>query len=121
MPEADVKEPDQFTKADKAKVTIEYLKHITTLCSGSIVLLATFIDKFQRPKVKWLLIYAMAGFATSLMTSINGMLGMALYGADATARTPKLDTTLRRSLAVSAWGFLIGIYCVALYAMFNLL
>ena len=59
--------------------------------------------------------------AASLMTSITGMLGTALYGADAAARTPKLDTTLRRFFNFSAWGFLIGIYCVALYAMFNLL
>ncbi len=121
MPEADVKEPDQFTKADKAKVVIDYLKHLTTLSSGSIMVLATFIDKFQHPKVKWLLIYGMTGLAVSLMTSIIGILGMTVYGAEAAKRTSELDNTLRRFLNFSAWGFLTGIYCVAMYAIFNLL
>jgi hypothetical protein len=61
------------------KVTIDFLKHVTTLSSGSILLLATFLEKlFQHPHLTFLIAISFASFALSIIgafTSIIMLLG----------------------------------------------
>jgi len=44
------------TQLERIKIGLDLVKHVSTLAAGSIVLLATFLDKFPRPLLKgdWL-------------------------------------------------------------------
>ena len=56
------------------KALLEYLKHLTTLSTGSIVLTTTFLEKlFQNPLWKTAVVVSLIGFMTSIISSIEGV------------------------------------------------
>lgn len=99
---------------------IEYIKHLNTLSSGSIVLLATFLDKvFDHPRVPYLAAFAV----TTLLLSVGGAIGA--YSFEILFNEQALRTGwLRRTdfaFTLMMWlGFLAGIACLGLFAILNL-
>ena len=53
------------------KLVLDYLKHLTTLSTGSIVLLVAFLEKiFLQPRWKFLVIISISAFAVSVLASV---------------------------------------------------
>ena len=58
----------QKDKLEFLKIIIDYLKHTATLSTGSILILATFLEKFfTRPTGKLLVIFALFCFGLSIV------------------------------------------------------
>ncbi len=58
----------QKDKLEFLKIVIDYLKHTTTLSTGSILILATFLEKFfTKPTGKLLVILALFCFGFSIV------------------------------------------------------
>ena len=52
----------------------EFFKHLTTINTGSIIILITFIEKlFANPEWNFLIIVCLVGFIISLMCSLGAM------------------------------------------------
>ena len=111
--------PDRFSEADCAKVGIDYIKHITTLASGSLLLIATFIDKFPHPIAKWAIAWAISFLAMSIVLAYTSMLGLINYGRNVHARTRKDKTTMGRFMTACILSFLAGMLFLANFILMN--
>lgn len=50
------------------KLEFEYLKYITTICTGSILLVITFLDKlFEKPELKTAIAISLCSFLVSII------------------------------------------------------
>ncbi len=81
---------------EKLKLFTEYLKHITTLSTASLILLTIFLEKLsRRPRWKTLVIVALCSFTLSLIASAIGFLGV-LYLISGAGGKPELGDELWR-------------------------
>lgn len=100
------------------KLVYDLFKHMTTLCTGSIVLIATFHDKLApNPGGIWLMQLALGGFMACLLFSVGGM-GAAplIMGANPCAPGEQVLTRQLRSSRVSGVGAVVS-FCVAVIAL----
>jgi len=112
--------PDsQSTLKELALHHIDFLKHITTLSTGSIVVEATFLGKiFQHPKWK-------AFAAISLICFTLSILGALRFHLEIIAREFKQWPERQRTLAyvsilMAILGFFCGVLALAIFAVRNL-
>lgn len=118
---------DRFkTRLETAKLWSEYLKHLTTLSTGSILLVATFLEKvFAHPQWKWAVVTAITGFLISVIGSVLALTMLALNiemwdeGGDPNYTSG--DRVGRTALYLSWSGFAIGIVSVASFSVKNIL
>jgi hypothetical protein len=91
----------EYTEAQK--VVFDYIKHITTLDTGSIILLALLLEKFfKTPQWKFLITVSFFGFSLSIIA-----LTFAAFGIIRSIRTPlDISTGL---IKYTSWSFLLGI------------
>lgn len=67
-------EEDNPDYRESMKLAFDFFKHLTTLSTGSVLLLVTFLDKlFQTPKCGSLVVWTVALFTFSTLGSIVGM------------------------------------------------
>lgn len=85
------------------KVVFDYLKHITTLDTGSIVLLTVLLDKFfETPEWKGLVIVTFAGLMVSIIA-----LTFSAFGIIRSIRTPRnIPIAL---VKFTSWTYILGI------------
>lgn len=58
----------KWTFKESTKLNVDYLKHVTTLATGSIILLITFLDKiFEQPKYAWIIIVVLICFLLTVV------------------------------------------------------
>lgn len=100
----------------------DYLKHLTTLATGSIVLIATFAEKFPRTSSwRWLLSIAMATFLLSVLSSLVCMfftLSGQRYGDE---RSPEWEGhTILATFLLSLLALFAGVLSIALFSIRNL-
>lgn len=119
MPEPIPTTEDKFSETDLAKVGIDYVKHISTLSSGSIVVLATFFEKLADLRFKALVGISMAFLASSILLSCVSMLWLMLHGARPEKRTIKLARRQTLFVSLSVMSFITGIYFLAMFVMLN--
>lgn len=116
----------EYTIAEKAseegsKLYYDFFKHITTLSTGSILILVTFLERiFVSPKSKW-----MVGIVYGLFTlSILIALSMMASNAHSVLNLGMKDEYVRKvdfySGAVCSICFLLGIIFLTVFAMRNL-
>src|SRR5438093_516821 len=75
-------EPVEFIK-----LATNYMKHLTTLSTGSILIMATFLEKlFIRPTWKGLIVISFAAFTVSI---VGAMVGNFLLIASESKEGPK--------------------------------
>jgi hypothetical protein len=111
---------DKFSQADIAKVAIDYAKHVSTLASGSIVVVATFFEKFADLKFRTLVGWAMGLLASSILLSCVSMLALILHGARPELRPIKLVAYMQTVLlSLSVMLFFTGIFALSLFIMLN--
>ena len=109
------------------KFILDILKHITTLDTASILILATFIEKLFSGEPRWptLIPISLCGFTLSIAGSVTAMLCMmVLYGHDIVDdnREDMRAFTVGLSTActfISFGGFLLGIGSFALFSVKN--
>ena len=98
----------------------DYLKHLTTLSSSSIVVIATFAEKFGKDW-KALLRAAIICMLISLLCSIMGMLYAVAYGKTPKDEVPQSDRDFAVYISTAALFFLfLGFLCIGLFGMRSL-
>lgn len=66
-------------RLEAAKFWVEYLKHLTMLSTGSILLVVTFLERlFSRPLWKWAVIVAILALLLAVIGSVSAFTVMTL-------------------------------------------
>jgi hypothetical protein len=127
-------EPANFTEG--SKLLHDTFKNITTLSTGSILLLVTFVERlFTNPQGKLLIGIAFAGFIVAMLSATGLMIiiGDQLRGRDFYQRLPGTIRTrgffqrffnaeLRLGavfIAICVPSFLVAVTSLALFALLN--
>jgi hypothetical protein len=120
-----------------AKLVYDSYKHMTTLSTGSIVLLSTFLEKlFQKPDWRFLVIIAFLSFVISVVASVASMFAISgtMQAAELFEGMTKKDketfppsaglmrfpATVKVLVSSSFGGFLLGVAALALFGAKNL-
>lgn len=109
-------------KMERYKLITDYLKHLTTLSTGSILLLAAFLEKiFPNPSGKLLVVGSLLGFMASVVASIVAhTYAIADFPGDG-PHLKRKSTIVGGSALMAAWiGFLLGVASLTIFAMVNL-
>jgi len=105
---------------ESQKLVFDYIKHITTLDTGSIILLTILLEKFLKtPQWRFLIISGFIGFIVSVIA-----LTLSAFGIIRSVRTPlEIGRGLVRftswSFMIGIIGFIVGIGSIALLAAKN--
>ena len=112
--------PEQKARQEGQKLLYDAFKHLTTLSTGSILILATFLEKFFRePEWKILIAFVFVGFIFSTLSAFVTMLAL----SDSVFSLKEETETGSRTGAVgfyfSLGSFIIGISCLVAFALKN--
>jgi hypothetical protein len=106
------------------KAYIEYLKHLTTLSTGSIILIATFLEKlFAQPIWKFAVFISLSGFMLSVLSSVIAytLIVYFEFPGSPIEKSPGWVVNLGGTGVLFTWiGFLIGILSLATFALRNI-
>ena len=104
----------------------EYLKHLTTLSTGSIVILVTFLEKvFAQPRWKALIIASLLCFMFSVIGSVvaYSMLLLPSTSIDDSkfeaASSESVANIWAVGILITWMGFLLGVICLTIFAIRN--
>lgn len=107
------------------RVVAEYLRHLTTLSTGSIILLSAFLEKlFPHPSWKGLVAVSLISFMLSIVASI---VGYTVIIASSSSLVSKSQVSEKErnvgafGIIITWLGFLIGIISFTIFAVKNLL
>jgi lysylphosphatidylglycerol synthetase-like protein (DUF2156 family) len=117
--------PDQRFQRDLASYSQEHdlMKHLATLSTGSILLLATFLEKlFTHPAWTALVIVAFVGFVCSILGALTWQLLSLLHISAVRSQRAGLvaGRVVVPVLGAALGGFLVGIASLAVFAIRNL-
>jgi hypothetical protein len=116
--------PAKETNQEYITAFFDYLKHMTTLSTGSIVLIAAFLEKvFTKPLWKGFVVTSLIGFMLSVLSSVVVYTNLLLFEFPRPNRKsgmPNWAGNLAGIGAIATWaGFLIGILSLAVFAIRN--
>ena len=123
------KKPTEYTVEQKSheeglKLHYDFYKHLTTLCTGSILILVTFLEKvFENPKWKALVIAAFAFFVLCIIACVLQMVSVASYVQKMGPATDDSGYEEKMSLSIGIFAFTcfpLGIFCLVIFAVKNL-
>jgi hypothetical protein len=114
------------SQADHFKALFEYLKHLSTLATGSILLIATLLEKlFKQPLYSWCIGVSVGAFFLSLLASLAAYSVFIL-------NFPRVDRAFDKSAIgttemgmmvgglVTTWiSFLVGVGALAFFFLAN--
>ena len=116
---------DTKSRTEHFKALTEYLKHITTLSTGSIVLTATFLgDIFSTQRWKPVIVISLVGFMLAvLFATIVYTLGVIFESpASGNQETPTWIAVIGMVSLIIAWpGFVSGVLALGIFTVVNLL
>ena len=101
------------------KAVIEYIRFFTTLSTGSLVLLTSFIKNLtSQPRVGFLVGWSLVGFTVSIISAvICYTVAVSNFG---TSMDNKSSNIFVRSLFTTWVFFLLGIISLAIFGIANL-
>jgi hypothetical protein len=104
------------------KAFYDYLKHLSTISTGSIVLLAAFLEKiFAQPRWKPLVGVAVAGFLITVIASIITYSLMVLNFPRPGIKRQKWEGNVVFFAVLLTWiGFISGVISLAIFILKNL-
>ena len=108
------------------KNLVEYLKHLTTLSTGSIVLQIAFLEKvFPHPRWKVALLVSLLSFTLSIISSVVVYTLVLLDSLEPNRESLFASSEWRGNVGASGilitWlGFLLGIIFLVIFALRNL-
>lgn len=115
--------PDLTQRFEHTKLVQEFFKHLTTLSAGSIVIIATLLDKaIQTPQAKWLIVGSIVSFLISVLSGMTVYFFLIILSpihSDADAPSPS-ERVIAVSLIGGLGGFFVGIVCLGIFAAINL-
>ena len=113
-----------WTYKESTKLNVDYLKHITTLATGSIILLVTFLDKiFDHPKHTWMIIMVLISLLLTVIFASTSFISLGIsYQAWEQGNEPKgwVDTTAGICFLLSYISFVIGLIFFTVFSISNL-
>jgi hypothetical protein len=112
---------EEYIKAQK--VVFDYLKHLTTLNTGSIVLLTVFLERFAM-RLEWgfLLDIALASFTVSIFTFTLSAFGVIRSIRETPEKIGvKLANFTSYNFILGLLGFSLGVGTLTVFAIKNLL
>src|SRR5438132_3482750 len=89
------------------KHSFEYLRHLTTLSAGAIVLQVGFVERLSPdPKYKALVAISIVSFTASIMASVISQWGLLSFlGHRSVERAPRLAVLHSHIRVFRYWGF----------------
>jgi hypothetical protein len=100
----------------------EYLRHITTLSTGSVVIISTFLEKiFTRPIWKAAIVVSLTGFILSILAATVVYTLEIIAPASYRESPPWVEPLGVGSLLATWIGFLTGVVGLSAFAIKNLL
>jgi hypothetical protein len=124
----DLRDKEHQPASERIRPHTEYIKHLTTLSTGSIVVIAAFAEKISlQPTWKFLLAASLVSFVISILGSALWHTGLARDLIDEpplredTARGATATTHLLVAMLITTFGFVIGVVSLAAFAIRNLL
>jgi hypothetical protein len=104
------------------KAFYDYLKHLSTISTGSIVLLAAFLEKiFAQPRWKPLIGISVAGFLITVIASVIAYSLMVLNFPRPGIRNQKWEGDIVFWAVLLTWlGFISGVTSLAIFIIRNL-
>ncbi len=101
---------------DGNKLAFDLFKHVTTLSTGSILILATLLEKFFRqPSLRWLAITAFISLSASLTLGVGAMYFLSVHSAEALKSSGLATAVCLLCLA----GFGIGMFSLMVFSFWN--
>jgi len=110
------------SKGDQYKALSEYAKHIATLSAGSILLIATMLDRvFAHPKARGYVLLAVSSFLAALAISSVGFLMTAVMFPHSKRRqlTETELTVIAAAMVLTCGSFIAGIVAIAAFFWSN--
>lgn len=106
---------------ESEKLYYDAMKHLTTLSSGSILLIITFIEKlFKDPRNKFLVVITLCSFVFSILCSLSSMLQSANYIKHSGKKFRDLETKIKLIIYIlSIAAFFLGFTCLVIFAVIN--
>lgn len=99
--------------------TTRFFAHINTVSAGSIVVIATFAEKFSNRGPDWLLAVAAVGFAVAIAGTLAAYLGViTVYEAKSASEVDRITTLAAIAMAISFFAFALALACFAVFAAF---
>ncbi len=115
----------EYTKQEKAdeesfKLGYDLFKHVTTLSTGTLLILITFLEKlFQNPSWKFLVSVSFVSFIISIISSVVTMFFLTQAIADF-GELEKNETRIARwSFILTLGFFVLGIFSFVIFALIN--
>ena len=100
------------------KHSFEYLRHLTTLSAGAIVLQVGFLERlFPDPKYKALVAISIVSFTASIMASVVSQWGLLSFLGH---RSVEKGTKTGCSVILIFVCFVIGVLTAVVFALINL-
>lgn len=110
---------------EQTKIFNDYIKHLNTLSTGSILLLVTFLEKiFVNPSGKWLVIVSLICFLLSVIGGValkTILTLLAYFGGDEDNVSETVDNIRGIAIFLLWIGFLFGLISLAIFGIVNLL
>ena len=105
------------------KIEFEYLKHLTTISTGSILLIVAFLEKlFKHPESKYLIAISLCCFLGSISFCAFSQLTIIEKASE------KINSTLIKTvqhwtiglMLIALCMYVIGIICLVIFGIINL-
>lgn len=104
---------------EATKLLYDVLKHLTTLSTGSIVVMATFLEKFfKSPAWTFLVPATFIAFVVSIVACVAAMAALA-FSAETDNPPPELDAIFNWGLLLGTVFFLAGVVALAIFSVRN--
>jgi hypothetical protein len=105
--------------AEKQRFLADYLKHLTTLSTWSILLIGSFLEKlFSHPHWKLLVIVALVGFLISIL---GATLSFTMVVGNFDDELKDVESSIAMVGIAACWvGFISGIFCLTIFTIKNI-
>ena len=111
-------EPDENWRSYIAETT-RFLAHIATVSAGSIVVIATFAEKFSNRGPDRLLAVAAVGFAVAIAGTLAAYAAaISIYEAASESEVDRVTTIVAFAMAISFIAFALALTCFAVFAAY---
>jgi ABC-type Fe3+-siderophore transport system permease subunit len=111
---------EQKARQESLKLLFEVYKHITTLSTGAIVIIATLLEKlFKSPQEVYLVATAVSFFLAAVVSSLIMMAHLAVE-QQLNRKINLLDRIAKRALYImSPLFFCLGVFCLVVFSAKN--
>jgi ABC-type polysaccharide/polyol phosphate export permease len=109
-------------EVEQYKIVIDYVKHITTLSTGSIVAMTAFLQRLTTNRWKGMIVISLASFMLAIVGSVVLHTSMIVFGPGRKSPFTKLENFLIPASTLLVWiGFILGTLSLSIFVIRNLL